>query len=42
MVHRLLAAAEGYAPLPTEYTDKEFMSNATDVGSFINILISRL
>ena len=31
MVHRLLAAAEGYAPLPSEYTEREFMTTATDV-----------
>ena len=32
MVHRLLAAAEGYAPLPAEYREKEFMKAATEVG----------
>lgn len=31
MVHRLLAAAEGYAPLPEEYKGKDFMVTATDV-----------
>ena len=32
MVHRLLAAAEGYAPLPEEYRQKDFMTAATEVG----------
>ena len=28
----LLAAAEGYAPLPEEYRQKDFMTAATEVG----------
>lgn len=32
MVHRLLAAAEGIAPLPEEYRQKEFMSEMAEVG----------
>ena len=31
MVHRLLAAAEGYMPLPNEYKEKEYMSQSTEV-----------
>ena len=31
MVHRLLAAAEGYAPLPEEYKGKDYMKESTEV-----------
>ena len=31
MVHRLLAAAEGYIPLPEEYKGKDFMKESTEV-----------
>ena len=35
MVHRLLAAAEGYAPLPEEYRQKDFMTSATEVAECV-------